>query len=263
MQPALRMEGVSWRRDGTAILSDISWTVWPGEHWALIGVNGSGKTSLLHLVTGYEWASTGKIEVLGQRFGQCDLRELRKSIGWVSIALQERFAVSHPNERAVDVVISGRFASIGIYDDPTPDDMDRALRLLTQFGLSHRAEYPFGRLSQGERQRALLARAFMGSPRLLILDEPCTGLDLPAREQFLQSLTQAVRTDDAPTLLYVTHHPEEVLPLFTHVLLLADGRIVAAGPKRDVLTSEHLSAAFGLSVQVEWQNDRPWVRVRG
>lgn len=261
MQPILRLEDVSWRRREQTILSNITWTVQPGEHWAIIGVNGSGKTSLLHLVTGYEWPSSGRIEVLGEVFGRCDLRELRKSIGWVSVALADRFAAHHGSDPVLDVVVSGRHASIGLYEDPTPEDLARATHLIEQFGLSHRRTHAFGLLSQGERQRALLARAFLAQPPLLILDEPCTGLDLPARERFLDALADATAAEDAPTLLYVTHHPEEVLPLFTHALLLRDGRVLAAGPKHEVITDERLSDALGIRVAVTWYNDRPWVRV--
>jgi len=257
----IQLSGVSYRRENTVILNDINWSVRKGEHWVLMGVNGSGKTSLLNLITGYLWPSTGQIEVLSHRFGKIDLRELRKSIGWVSSSLGERFFQSVPSEIAQDVVVSGKFASMGLYDAVTSADRDEALHLMESFGCAGLAQKPFRLMSQGEKQRVLLARAWMAKPSLLILDEPCTGLDVFAREQLLSSVEQLARQEDGPTLLYVTHHAEEVLPVFSHILLLQEGQVVASGRKDDVLTSASLSQAFGIGVTVSWQNHRPWVSV--
>lgn len=252
---------VSYRRDQSAILTDINWTVKNGEHWVMMGVNGSGKTTLLNLITGYLWPSHGQTQVLGHQFGQVDLRELRKSIGWVSSSLGERFFQAVPSELSLDVVVSGKFASMGLYADVTADDRDEALSLMEFFGCPNLAAKPFRLLSQGEKQRVLLARAWMAKPQLLILDEPCTGLDVYAREQLLSAVTKLGEQPDGPTLLYVTHHAEEVLPVFTHVLLLQGGKVLAAGKKDAILTSNSLSQAFGVNISVSWQNNRPWVAV--
>lgn len=250
-------------KQGQTILNDISWSVEPGQHWVIIGNNGSGKTTLLNLITGYIWPTAGTVEVFGQRFGQVDLRELRKSIGWVSSAFADRVFASHPTERAVDVVASGKFASVGLYDTLTPADIQQAADWLAEFGASELAERPYHMLSQGEKQRVLLARAWMTQPKLLILDEPCTGLDILAREQLLAAIARLSAAPGGPTLLYVTHHAEEVLPRFTHALLMRGGRVPAAGSKRETLTAANLSRAFGVTVDVTWREERPWITVKG
>jgi iron complex transport system ATP-binding protein len=253
------VEQVSWRRSGRTILHDISWNVKEGEHWALIGLNGSGKTSLLNLITGYEWPSTGQIDLLGHRLGRVELKPLRQQIGWVSAALAERYR--HQDQlSAREVVLSGKFGSIGLWDQATPVDVDQAEHLLAQFHVAHRADFPFQLLSSGEKQKVLLARAWMAEPKLIILDEPCTGLDLKAREELLASLNQ-LGSQNGPTLIYVSHHIEEIMPCFTHALLLKEGSIVAQGPKEEVLTALHLSQAFGIPIVVEWHAGRPWVRI--
>lgn len=257
----IEVTDVSYRREESAILTSVNWSVQYGEHWVIMGVNGSGKTTLLNLITGYLWPTKGKISVLGHSFGQVDLRELRKSIGWVSSSLGERFFQAVPSEVALDVVISGKFASMGLYTNVRQADKDEAMLRMEAFSCSHLANKPFRLLSQGEKQRVLLARAWMAKPQLLILDEPCTGLDVYAREQLLTSIDKLAREAEAPTLLYVTHHAEEVLPVFSHVLLLQNGQVRAAGDKNNVLTSSALSEAFGINVSVSWQNSRPWVAV--
>lgn len=258
--PVIRFTNVSFRH-AAVILHDVSWTVTTGQHWVIIGNNGSGKTTLLNLVNGYLWPSHGDIEVLGKRFGDVDLRDLRKQIGWVSAAFGERVYSSHPVDAAIDVVASGKFASIGLYDTPTAVDVTRAGELLAEFGAADLASRRYHTLSQGEKQRVLLARAWMAAPKLLILDEPCTGLDLLAREQLLSAVERLAGTDGGPTLLYVTHHPDEVLPVFTHALLVKDGTVQSAGEKDQVLSSANLSATFGVPVDVTWHDDRPWVKV--
>ncbi|MDQ0188842.1 ABC transporter ATP-binding protein [Alicyclobacillus cycloheptanicus] len=258
----IRLDRVVYRQSVT-ILQDVSWHVRRGEHWVIIGNNGSGKTTLLNVINGYVWPTKGVVEVLGQRFGEVDLRELRKSIGWVSAAFGDRVFASHPTDHALDVVASGKYASIGLYDTPDADDIAAARDLLDAFGAAELADRTYHTLSQGQKQRVLLARAWMAKPKLLILDEPCTGLDLLAREQLLTALERMADAPEAPTLLYVTHHPEEVLPLFTHALLMKNGRTVAEGAKYDVLTSEGLSETFGVQVEVSWADHRPWVKVVG
>ncbi|MCF8564537.1 ABC transporter ATP-binding protein [Alicyclobacillus tolerans] len=260
----LDIQHVSWVRNKNTILHDVNWTVESGQHWVLMGANGSGKTTVLNMVTGYLWPTTGSVEVLGCRFGQCDVRELRKQIGWVSSSFAEKLVEALPNESAHDVVVSGKFASIGLYyENVSEGDKAQAMDLLKRFGGESFAHKPFSLLSQGQKQRVLIARAFMANPQLLILDEPCSGLDVLAREQLLQSLQQFVTQAQrqVPTIVYVTHHTEEVLPFFTHVLLLKNGTVVAAGPKEDVLRNETLSETLGIGVEISWQNGRPWVAV--
>jgi iron complex transport system ATP-binding protein len=257
----IEFRDIVWRRGTDTILQHVDWTVAQDQHWAIIGCNGSGKTSLLRMLCGYIWPTSGTITVLGHRFGTVDLRELRKSIGLVSSAFQEQLQSFHPRETALDVVLSGKFSTIGVYDEVYEDDVDRAADLLARFGAADLADRTFNTLSQGEKQRVLLARAWMGRPRILILDEPCTGLDVLAREHLLQAIQVLGQSEDAPTLLYVTHHIEELLPLFSHVLLLKHGRVVASGEKPRVVTEPLLSEAFSIPVEITWQDDRPWLRV--
>ncbi|WP_018131330.1 ABC transporter ATP-binding protein [Effusibacillus pohliae] len=254
----IEVQDMSWVRGDKQILKHINWQVGAGEHWTIIGLNGSGKTSLLKMVTGYEWPTRGKIRVLGNTYGECEIQQVRKSIGWVSSALRDEI---YPSDRAIDVVISGKFASIGIWQAIDKSDRERALQLLTRLGCSRLATAHYGTLSQGEKQKVLLARALMAEPKLLILDEPCFGLDIRAREQLLSEISKMGSAADTPAILYVTHHIEEILPIFTHVLLLREGEVVAAGLKRDVLTSDNLQRAFGLPVTVEWAEERPWIKI--
>lgn len=254
----ISVEQVDWWRDDRHILKNINWQVRQNEHWAVLGLNGSGKTSLLQMIAGYLWPSKGTITVLGYWYGQCDLRQVRKSIGWVSSALEGRI---NPGERVLDVVISGKFASFGLYEEWGDEDVRQAEHLLRRFQCDHLADARFGRLSQGEQQKVLIARALMAKPRLLILDEPCNGLDLYAREQLLQTISQLGQLPDGPTLLYVTHHIEEILPIFQCVLLMVDGTVFAQGEKARVLTSENLTAAYKIPIDIHWQGGRAWPQV--
>lgn len=259
-EPIIRLQGVTYRNP-EVIIRDVDWEVKHGQHWVVLGNNGSGKTTLLNLVNGYLWPTSGRIEVLGQQFGEVDLRDVRKHIGWVSHAFAERAYASHPTDTVMDMVASGKFASIGLYDSPTEADLTRAESLLHEFGATHLAERRYFTLSQGEKQRVLLARAWMADPKLLILDEPCTGLDLFAREQLLMAVGRLAATEGGPALVYVTHHPDEVLPVFTHAVLVRNGSIYRAGAKRETMTSHNLSEAFGVPLEVSWQDERPFVRV--
>ncbi|GGK16278.1 ABC transporter ATP-binding protein [Caldalkalibacillus thermarum] len=259
-QSVIDVQRVDWRRNGRTILDDISWQVKRGEHWAIVGLNGSGKTSLLNLICAYEWPSQGEIHVLGQRLGKADIHCLRRSIGWVSPALAERYR-AYEHLPAEDIVLSGKFASIGLWQQVDQDDVEQARYYLSLFHVEHKARQPFGSLSSGEQQKVLLARAWMTAPDLIILDEPCSGLDLRAREALLASLDQLAAQENGPTLLYVTHHIEEIMPCFSHALLLKEGRIVAAGKKEEVLNPSMLAEAFGLSLDVAWKHGRAWISV--
>ncbi len=245
--PILEVKNMSIRRDGTMILRDISWRVARGQHWVMLGANGSGKTSLLSALTGYLMPTSGEISVLGERYGASDWRELRKQIGLVSSSVRQMMAEDEP---ALDTVASGKHAMIDCWHTPPRADRSRAARLLQQVECAHIAERPWSVLSQGERQRVLIARALMAQPRLLILDEPCAGLDPAAREHFLQFIQRLGRRKNAPTLVLVTHHVEEIMPVFTHLLLLKSGCVLAAGRKSTVLNSANLSQAFNARIKL-------------
>ncbi|SDI12272.1 ABC transporter ATP-binding protein [Paenibacillus naphthalenovorans] len=254
----IEVKNLSYRRDDKTLLSGIEWKVRKGEHWALLGLNGSGKTTLLNMITGYLWPTTGVISILGETYGSVDLREMRKSIGWVSSSLQEKLYAS---DKAQVVVLSGKYATIGLYDKPDEKDYEQASELMKRLGCSHLWDRTYQTCSQGEKQKLLIARALMANPRLLILDEPCNGLDLFAREQLLSSIAGLAERPDAPTMLYVTHHTEEILPVFTHVLLLRRGEMFAAGETGKLLTDGTLSDFYEMPVEVRFRNGRAWLAV--
>lgn len=254
----VKMDYVSCIRENNRVLNNINWSIRPGEHWAIVGLNGSGKTTLLNIINGYIFPSKGEVSVLGKQFGKFDLRELRKSIGWVSSSLQEKLYV---NETAEKIVLTGKHATIVLYEKPNDEDFQKACFLLEQMGCAHLANIRYTALSQGEKQKVLIARGLMNSPKLLILDEPCTGLDIFAREQMLKTIAQLSAIDSAPTILYVTHRIEEILPVFTHSLLLRRGEVYFSGRTSDALTESVLSGFFETLVNVQKIDQRVSMRI--
>ncbi|WGU95616.1 ATP-binding cassette domain-containing protein [Paenibacillus dendritiformis] len=252
----IQLEQIRFQREERTILNDINWCVNPGEHWVLLGRNGSGKTTLLELITAYQFPSSGTVRVLGHTYGQCDVREVRQRIGYISQSLVEKLTLRDP---VWEVVATGAFAWLRFYQEIPNEVKERAHQLLEEFHLGRLADQPLAVCSQGERKKIMLARALMGDPELLIMDEPCSGLDIYEREKLLQDM--ALLSGRELGIVYVTHHSEEIIPLFTHVALLHEGRMVATGPKREVMTPELLSETFDMRVQVDWMNERPWIRV--
>src|SRR5580692_9530257 len=252
-QPMLEVSGLSIQRAGTRILRKLNWRVEAGQNWVILGANGSGKTSLLSALAGYFMPTAGNISVLGKRFGESDWRELRKHIGLVSSSIRQLMADDEP---ALETVVSGRRAMIDFWGRVSRTDRARGMRLLRQIECAYLAERPWLFLSQGERQRVLIGRALMASPRLLILDEPCAGLDPAAREHFLQFLARLGGQPHAPTLVLVTHHVEEIMPVFSHVLILKAGQVLAAGKKDATLDAARLSAAFGARIRLRKKSGR-------
>lgn len=251
----IQLENVSLKRNGKWILRHINWEVKRGEHWVIYGLNGAGKTALLNLLNGYFFPTEGKVKVLGGEFGQVNLREfVRRRIGLVSSSLQERF---YRNDSAYEIVLSGAFASIRLFE--TPDDAMRAKakQLLQELGCMEYADREYGTLSQGEKQRILIARAMMNDPQILVLDEPANALDFIAREQFLETVERIALMPEGPSILYVTHQLEEVLPVFEKALLLKNGEVYDFGKTKEMFTSEKMSAFLGLPVDVIWSNGRP------
>ena len=240
-------------RGGTTILDGVSWRVERGQHWVILGANGSGKTSLLSALTGYLTPTAGDISLLGKTYGGADWRELRKQIGLVSSAVRQMMADDEP---ALETVASGKYAMIDFWGRLARADQIRARQILRQIDCSPLAERPWRVLSQGERQRILIGRALMARPRVLILDEPCAGLDPAAREHFLQFLQRLGRNRNAPALVLVTHHVEEIMPVFSHVLILKKGRVLAAGEKLQRLNTDMLSRAFNARVQLQRRTGR-------
>lgn len=254
MKKILFMQDVSLTRNSQQILSAIHWEVSEGQHWGILGLNGSGKTSLLNIVNGYHFPTTGQVAILGNQFGKTNLPALRKKIGFVSSSL-DRFSDIVNQESVLHVVISGKFASFGIYEKVEEKDRHQATQLLEKLRLSYLIDKPFHLLSQGEQRRVLIARSLMSDPKMLILDEPCSGLDILSREELLTMLPNITR--EYCHILYVTHHVEELVPEISHILLLKDGQIVAAGPKSEVLTDKWLSETYKTPLKVRWEEGRP------
>ncbi|MBM0228378.1 ABC transporter ATP-binding protein [Micromonospora sp. ATA51] len=248
------LDGVGVRRSGSALLHDVDWRVELDERWVVLGPNGAGKTTLLSLAAGRLHPTTGAAYVLGERIGRTDVNELRMRIGLSTAALAERVPAE---ERVSDVVVTAAWSVVGRWREGYDrTDEARARALLGQLGIGHLADRAYGTLSEGERKRVQIARALMTDPELLLLDEPAAGLDLGGREDLVARLAELAYDPDAPALVLVTHHVEEIPPGFTHALLLREGGVVAQGLLADTLTADNLSKTFGLPLVVERSADR-------
>lgn len=243
----IEFTNVNFIREKQHIIKDFSWHIHEKENWVILGLNGAGKSTILQMMCGDLWPSSGQLRVLNYQFGRSSIPELRKEIGWVSSAIQSKFM---PHEKAETIVLSGKFASIGIYQQTTDKDKAQAKEVLSDCGGERLIGKPYAVLSQGEKQIVMIARALMNQPRLLILDEPCTGLDLFAREDLLNKIDSLSAKPDAPALLYVSHHTEEIMPCFQKVLLLKDGEIYSQGNKPDMLSQEKLNGFYPSPVKI-------------
>jgi len=259
-RPILEVRDLMVWRGKTTILDSLSWTVRSGENWVVLGANGSGKTSLLSALTGYLTPSGGTIHVLGEEFGASDWRELRQRVGIVSSSVRQ---LMHDEDTALEIVAGGARAEIGFWGDIPRRIQTAARKALNDAEANYVSERPWMVLSQGERQRVLIARALMAKPRLLILDEPCAGLDPVARERFLAFIERMAHQTKSPAIVLVTHHVEEITPGFTHALLLRAGKAIAVGTLEDVLTSAALTEAFDAKLKVGWRRGRWEVKLSG
>lgn len=253
MNAVLEVSNLKIQRGAVTILDGVNWRVEWGQHWAILGANGSGKTSLLNALAGYLMPTAGDIVLLGRRYGRADWRELRKKIGIVSSSVRQMMADDEP---ALETVVSGKFAMIDFWGKLSREDERRGLKILRQIECPYLADRPWRALSQGERQRVLIGRALMARPRALILDEPCAGLDPAAREHFLQFIQRLGASRRAPALVLVTHHAEEIMPVFSRALVLKDGKVLAAGEILKVLTAAILSRALGAKLTLRYKNGR-------
>ncbi len=254
MSAVLDFAGVTITRGGARLLDRVDWTVEEGERWVVLGPNGAGKTTLLQVASTHMHPTDGLVEILGEMLGTVDVFELRPRIGLASAALADRIP---RGERVIDVVVTATYAVTGRWREQYEDvDNDRAMRLLRRLGVAAMAERTFGTLSEGERKRVQIARALMADPELMLLDEPAAGLDLGGREQLVRTLGALALDGDAPAMVLVTHHVEEIPPGFTHVLLIRAGAIVAGGPLDSTLTAANLTATFGLPLALDRHGDR-------
>lgn len=247
MTQIVQIQNVSIRTpEGKSILSDVEWQINPGEHWAIIGPNGAGKTTLLNVLAAERHPSQGEVTLLGETAGRTDLRELRKRIARVDPSLRMLDWL-----HGVEAVLTGlRNTTWPHWDDWDENDYSHAREMLRNIGAARLADEEIGHLSHGERQRIRIARALIKRPELLLLDEPATGLDFPAREALLQSFDQVTQSyPELPTVM-VSHHLEELPVSTSHVMLMKDGRVLAAGPAAEMLTSELVSECFGFPIDV-------------
>lgn len=255
----LGLEDIAFRRDDVEVLRGVTWRVRAGEHWAVLGPNGSGKTTLMMIATGYLPSSGGRTYLVDGYVSEIVLPEAREKVGFVSATLSEVMVRNFGATTGLRVVLSGRYGSLGLYRRPTEEDLAEAHRVMERFDIAPLAHARFGTMSTGQRQICLIARSQMARSALVILDEPCAGLDLARREHLLAALDEGCRLrPDVPHVL-VTHHPQETVPAITHVLLLREDRAVAQGKKDDVLTEAHLEATFGLPLRIIRESGRVWV----
>ncbi|GGI01500.1 MULTISPECIES: ABC transporter ATP-binding protein [Mammaliicoccus] len=253
----LDLKHINWIREGKYILKDISWEIVDGEHWVLYGLNGAGKSTMLDIINAYTAPSSGEFEILDMKQGELGYSAdgIRKQIGYVS---QSLFKKMRKEDNAFTTVISGAYASIGVYEEPSKQIKDKANEICEALGITK--DYinrRFGNLSQGEQTRVLIGRALMSEPRLLILDEPTNGLDFVAREDLLERIENIGQDKSGPTMIYVTHHLEEVLPVFKQILLLKDGKVFRSGNINDVVNEKNMSNLFNINVDVSFKNNRP------
>ncbi|MFW5912461.1 MAG: ABC transporter ATP-binding protein [Candidatus Hadarchaeota archaeon] len=252
-ESALELKNVTKIINGKKIVEDICWKISQDEHWVVLGANGAGKTTLMRIITGYSWPSEGNVAVLGKNFGSYDLRKLRESIGYVDSELQERIP---RNDKVMEVVLSGKFGTIGLYKSASKLDKGQARRILSKLQCENLENKNFGNLSQGEKQKIMIARAMMAKPGLLVLDEPALGLDPGARERFLKIVNDIGKMRKGPNLIYITHHVEEIIPLFNKVLVLKEGKILEKGNIGKVLQENVMNETFGTNIDLVKKGER-------
>ncbi|MBS6260179.1 ABC transporter ATP-binding protein [Cutibacterium avidum] len=254
MSAVAQLAGVGVRRGERWILDNVDLDVEEGQRWVLVGPNGAGKTTLLQVLGAELHPTEGLVEILDEILGAVDVFELRPRIGMASSALAHRIPAQ---EKVGNIVVSAAWAVVGRWREAYDEqDVTRADELLERMGLVGMVDRTWGTLSEGERKRVEIARALMTDPELLLLDEPAAGLDLAGREQLVDVLSSVFTDPDAPASVLVTHHLEEIPAGVTHALIMADGRIVAAGPVETILTSEVLSGAFGMPLTVSHVDGR-------
>lgn len=251
----LAIENVSILRDGDYIIKDVSFTIRKNENWAIIGRNGSGKSFLLKIISTLIYPSEGSIEIYGRKFGETNIWELRKKIGVVSDQLQHEYT---GKIKVRDVITSGFFSSIGIWENPEAWQIERVEEIMERLNLSSLADRAYETLSQGEQKKTLIGRALVFRPDLIILDEPCSGLDIPSRDDFLETLRALVR--GGIHIVFVTHHIEEIIPEINKVILMEKGRIYEAGDKKDLMKTKKLRRILGAKFKLIRKNGRYWPR---
>jgi len=245
----LRLRGVGVRHDRSMLLRDVDWTVRSDESWVIVGPNGAGKTTLLQVAAALRIPTEGAVEILGEPLAEADLQDLRTRVGFASAAVADQVP---PAEKVIDLVLSASYGILGRNEeDYDSGDVTRAVQLLDALGCAHLIRRKFASLSEGERKRVQIARSLMPDPELLLLDEPAAGLDLGGREDLLRRVSALSTDPQAPMIVLVTHHLEEVPEGFTHAMLLRKGAVLAAGSVQEVFTERNLSKCFGVPLLIE------------
>ena len=240
-------------KEGTKyLLKNINWEVKTGEQWVVFGMNGCGKTTLLSVLSGYRKYTKGTIKLFSQELNRSNAVFLRQRIGFVSSSYFDNIFMY---ENAINIVLSGLFGSLSERDNVKDNDVKKAVQLLRALGLREKAAYPYDMLSKGQRQKVLIARALMMQPELLVLDEPCTGLDILAREYFLNTVQQIIEETNV-NVIYVTHHVDEILPVFNKAMLMKNGSVHSQGDMKQVFCNETLSKFFDYKTEVIWEKDK-------
>ncbi|MDH2415747.1 ABC transporter ATP-binding protein [Nocardioides sp. CER19] len=259
MSAVLEFRDVTVRRGQSVLVDGIDWVVEEDERWVVLGPNGAGKTTLMQIASTQMHPSSGTAKILGAQMGRVDVFELRPRIGLTSAALAERIPRA---ERVRDVVVSASYGVLGRWREEYEDlDHERAQGLLVEIGIAHLGDRTFGTLSEGERKRVQIARALMVDPEVLLLDEPAAGLDLGGREDLVSTLSMLAYDPDSPATVLISHHVEEIPPGFTHVMMLRQGKVVAAGLLEEELNEVNLSATFGMPLSL-WHEDGRWAARR-
>ncbi len=254
---AFDLDDVDVILNGHPVLSHLSWKLPLGQHAFILGENGSGKTTLTKILLGYLWPTRfKKIIILGESFGRTDLTSLRKKISWVSPALQnwiqDYFTVS-------EIIISGQTAALGVYNRLSGAEKTTVKKILKSLEIENLFQKRYASLSSGEQLRVLIGRALVNRPRLLVLDEPFTHLDIAAREKFLKILSRIASERDGCSMILVTHRVDDILPCFKQGLILRQGRILAAGSRAAILSQPNLKKAFGIPLKIKKVNNRFWI----
>lgn len=257
-EPIIKTDKLSCQIGRRYLLREIDWQVQRGEHWVIFGMNGSGKTTLLSIIAGFKKNTHGQVAILGEAYDAHNVLRLRQHIGLVSSSLFDKYFV---HESILSIVLSGLYGTFGLNHRITDSQVILVKALLNFFDLADKLDYPYKWLSKGERQNVLIARALINEPDILILDEPCSGLDIYGRAQVF-GMIQELAAKTQTTLIYVTHYTEEIPNLFQNCLLLKQGRIYAQGPTAEMLSAQRLSAFLGYPIEVTVQNGQTHVRLQ-
>lgn len=249
-KPIIELNDVSCKVGYRHLLKDVQWQVMPGDHWVVFGMNGSGKTTLLSIIAGFRERTRGELKIFGEVPTNTTILGIRQKIGWVSAAFFDQY---YTKESVLDIVLSGKTGTLGLADDINLDDVVLAKALLTELQLGDKIDRSFDMLSKGERQNVLIARALISEPDILILDEPCTGLDVYNRS-YLFSIIEELSVNKALTIIYVTHYAEEIIPLFNKMLILKNGAVFAQGETENLMNNKIMTGLLGYPVQVEKEN---------